>query len=780
MPDDGTRIQLRRIATTAALDGGGQITAKRPPRPVHSRHVHATSGPGVTNWFRTAIVDAGQLPLFILLVAFVLTFLFIRFSVRMIRAEVRWWPGNVTPGGVHMHHEFFGILLMILAGFGFIALSDLRTLLVDCLLAGLFGIGAALVLDEFALILHLRDVYWEEEGRRSIDAVFVAIAIGIMFLLGLRPFELGALFTDFGSADTYTRIALVTGVVVNVVLAVITLLKGKVWTGLVGMFLPILLVVGAIRLARPRSPWARWRYGDRPAAMATATRREMRLREPLTRWKIVVQEALAGRFGVPDNREALPVVHPETRRVVRAPGAVATAIRWHRTRQSLKAAPVWRLPTLLVATAVVAGIVSVSFDDVIGGQILDTSTTATLLAVIAGAMATLTGLVFTAVTLAMQFAGGQISVRVVPMMQQESVMRWSIGMFLATFAYTALVAADLTAAPQDSAAPMFSTMIALVLALCSIFLFIALVTRIESLLDSGQVLRWISNEGQAAIRRRYPDTDLAELGPAATDAPGDDDDAGPGGDELAAATGAGELTDAKPSKRLFLRDNPAEGRILQAINVGKIQRLAIRWEVRIQLTVAVGDYVPRDTGVIDIYGDPEAVVEHRLLNCLLFGDAHLPSVSPASSLEAISDIALKALSEGINDPRRAVDALDYIEELLLELAWRVRLSSIDALAGVVGGYQVSWADYVAVGTDEIRHFAGASAQVQRRLRALYETLAEHVAADQQEPIRARIEALDAQVRRSWPDDLDRRLASVSDRQGYGSELGRRPRYRRIR
>ena len=46
-----------------------------------------------------------------------LSFGFIRFSTRMIRAEVSWWPGNVTPGGLHIHHLVFGIVLMMLAGF---------------------------------------------------------------------------------------------------------------------------------------------------------------------------------------------------------------------------------------------------------------------------------------------------------------------------------------------------------------------------------------------------------------------------------------------------------------------------------------------------------------------------------------------------------------------------------------------------------------------------------------------------------------------------------------
>ena len=61
------------------------------------------------------IVVPGKQALFFLLVAFILTFLFIRFSVRMIRAGVSWWPGNITSGDVHIHHVVFGTVLMAVA-----------------------------------------------------------------------------------------------------------------------------------------------------------------------------------------------------------------------------------------------------------------------------------------------------------------------------------------------------------------------------------------------------------------------------------------------------------------------------------------------------------------------------------------------------------------------------------------------------------------------------------------------------------------------------------------
>ena len=130
------------------------------------------------------ILDTGKQPELFLLLAFLCSFGFIRTSAHMIRAQVSWWPGNLQVGGTHVHHLVWGILAMLVVGYSAIAFapgSPLREVL-----AVLFGIGAGLTLDEFALWLNLRDVYWSEKGRASIDAVIVAAGCAALVLLGLR------------------------------------------------------------------------------------------------------------------------------------------------------------------------------------------------------------------------------------------------------------------------------------------------------------------------------------------------------------------------------------------------------------------------------------------------------------------------------------------------------------------------------------------------------------------------------------------------------------------
>ncbi|GGR94703.1 hypothetical protein GCM10010252_36770 [Streptomyces aureoverticillatus] len=223
----------------------------------------------MTDWWYRDIVEPGKLPLLLALVAFVGSFLVTRTITRLIRAGKGPFR-NIKTGDVHVHHVVPGIFLMLVGGFWAVAAG--RHSLGSMCAAVIFGLGAGLVLDEFALILHLDDVYWSEQGRKSVEVVVLTTALVVLILTGFSPLGVNELTAD----ERHDRVAFALNITLNCGFAVIALAKGKLRTALIGMVVPFVALVGAVRLARPGSAWARRFYRNRPRARARAGLRAFR------------------------------------------------------------------------------------------------------------------------------------------------------------------------------------------------------------------------------------------------------------------------------------------------------------------------------------------------------------------------------------------------------------------------------------------------------------------------------------------------------------------------
>ncbi len=206
--------------------------------------------------FWNNLEDHNEQAVFLVLVGFLVSFAFIRMSTRIIRSEsVSWWPGNIeSDSGLHLHHLVFGIVTMMAAGtLGFV--SDGRTPYAE-ICALLFGVGVGLTIDEFALWVHLEDVYWEEEGRSSIDATVIAASLMLLMVLGVSPVVIDSSSTE----------ALITSIVLTLIAfacVAICFAKGRVLHGTIGIFVAPIAFYGAGRIGKPGSAWARYRYGER-------------------------------------------------------------------------------------------------------------------------------------------------------------------------------------------------------------------------------------------------------------------------------------------------------------------------------------------------------------------------------------------------------------------------------------------------------------------------------------------------------------------------------------
>jgi hypothetical protein len=145
-----------------------------------------------------------------------------------------------------------------------------------------------LTLDEFALWLHLEDVYWSEEGRSSVDAVIFAAIIGGGYIVGFTPLD----------ANGSSTLAIVASVALTLAICALVALKGKISTAVIGMFIPPVGWVGAIRLARPGSWWANRRYKPDSGKLAKAAARKVRHDKRVRRF----QDLIGGAPSLPSPR----------------------------------------------------------------------------------------------------------------------------------------------------------------------------------------------------------------------------------------------------------------------------------------------------------------------------------------------------------------------------------------------------------------------------------------------------------------------------------------------
>jgi hypothetical protein len=139
----------------------------------------------VGSFVHDQIPDRAHRRLFLASVTFFVTFLGVRLLVKAITHHIGPF-GWVMVGGRHIHHLVWGILLLL--GVGYAQLAEVgsedtpRSMFYSRLLSILYGVGAALTLDEFALWLNLQNVYWSPQGRESIDAV---ILFGALLFVGV-------------------------------------------------------------------------------------------------------------------------------------------------------------------------------------------------------------------------------------------------------------------------------------------------------------------------------------------------------------------------------------------------------------------------------------------------------------------------------------------------------------------------------------------------------------------------------------------------------------------
>lgn len=406
----------------------------------------------------------------------------------------------------------------------------------------------------------------------------------------------------------------------------------------------------------------------------------------------------------------------------------------------------WTIPVMYSVFALIAGILLPRMETaLLPGSVASMSPAAAMaiFTSIGSGMIALTGIVFSLAFVMIQFSATAYSPRLVMWIAGDPVIWHAIGVFTATFLYS-LAATAWIDRTGSGAIPFFSTWLVIILLLASVAMFIALIDRI-SLLQVHRMLAFTGKQGWRVVDRMYPPLEA----PISTPDPG-------------------EYQKVPVTQTLIYSGRP---RAIQFIDVPALLALSPESGGIVEVMSAVGDTVVSGTPMIQIHGGNRSLSERLLRNTLELGEERTFEQDPKYAIRLLVDIAIKALSPAINDPATAVQALSYIQDLLLHLGQR-RLE-VGAFRNKEGALKLTlplpaWEDFVMLAFDEIRFCGATSVQVMRRMKAMVSDLISALPQERHKPLMHFQQRLDKTIARSFTDSEEQQEASVEDRQGLGA------------
>ena len=290
--------------------------------------------------------------------------------------------------------------------------------------------------------------------------------------------------------------------------------------------------------------------------------------------------------------------------------------------------------------------------------------------------------------------------------------------------------------------PAVTVVFGLALALVTLGAFVALVQRAFETTQIGGILRALMRRAYAVIEevhpRRQPGADQGSL-------PAMDDDA----------------------TQVAHSGTPA---VIAAVDRAALVRLAEQTGGFVEVVPVVGEYLAPGRVVLRVNGgraSPDPALARRVF---VLARQRTVDQDPAFALRMLVDIAIRALSPAVNDPTTAVQSLDRIEALLVELAGRDPGPSIVVDSNGVARAIVPaprWTAYVELGLMEIRRYGSTSPQVVRRLNALYDRMCEVVDEGERPRVELERRLLKDAVTKGFPDAQEREVVERADRLGLG-------------
>ena len=420
---------------------------------------------------------------------------------------------------------------------------------------------------------------------------------------------------------------------------------------------------------------------------------------------------------------------------------------WRTDFRQRIAVSLWFLPAIFAAASIVAANLTIWLDARVDAPIgvrpdlvSDPGTAATFAGAIAAATLAFVAVVFATTLVAIQLAASQYSPRTVRIFIRSRVTRVTLGLFLATFVFSAIILvsnrASVTSARQF--APLVSVTTLLALTVATVFGFVAYLHGVVRLMRVQYLLETIATETRRAIEENFP---------------------------LASAYLDAEPPPPDPSPQR-LRYTGTAG-VVTAINLHGLVELCRQKQCWLELTVGTGEYLARGTLVARAHGG--GLRDRDVTRFFLIRGERTFVQDPAFGFRQLVDVAIRALSPAVNDPTTGVQAIDRISDLLAVTGSRLDPTglSVDSSSTVRLKRKLRNFDALLVLslTEIIRYGADAPAVV-RRLHGMLDELESALPAERQAAIAGQLSLLEAAVIAALPAPFAA-VASVPDRDGLG-------------
>lgn len=429
--------------------------------------------------------------------------------------------------------------------------------------------------------------------------------------------------------------------------------------------------------------------------------------------------------------------------------AVTRPAPWFRARLWLADA-LWFPLFIAIGTAITMALILPELDKHIATEErlpLTLDAVQSIFSSLASGMLTFTGIVFSGIFIAAQIQTSSYSPRLAARLRRDPVIISALALSSATATYSlfALAAIGRTsfAAENQNSVPAITVTFGLLLAVATLGQFAHLVQRVFESIQIGGILRTLSRRAWQVIDDVHPHPESAITTTEPTI---------PAGTQVTSIEHSG-----KPG-------------VIAALDRKALLKIADGVGGLVEVVPQVGEFVSPQTTVLKVHDGKRAITAAEAKSVFILARQRTIDQDPAFLLRMFVDIAIRALSAAINDPTTAVQVLDRIEAMLVELYNRHPGPTFVADANgspKAFVHAPSWEDYFELGSSEIRRYGGSSLQINRRLRAMHEHLLESVAGPDRERVLLEIRLLDERAQTVFTDPAELALSRVPDRLGLG-------------